>query len=197
MKTLRRGLTNCCAITAGLLLSSLGCGEADEATQLPPPGTELLENGDFVQGLEPWSGTAQDPANVTYAADSGEAVIDVHPLGVDSTGIQFAYTTGLSLHQAKQYRLTFRARATPDRAIRVSIWENGHDLDHNGFPWSSHQANEHDLTSTMSSYTVEWTMPVTNTDAGLCFFMTATPGSSVPIDDGEVVIDDVSLINLD
>lgn len=197
MKTLRRGLTNGYAMGAVLLLGSLGCGAADEATRLPSPGTELLENGDFAGGLEPWSGSAQDSGNATYAVDSGEAVIDVHPLGVDSSGIQLAYTTGLNLQQGKRYRLTFRARAMPDRAIRVSIWENGHDLDQNGFAWSPHQANEHNLTSTMRSYTVEWSMPVTNTDAGICFFMTATPGSSVPIDDGVVVIDDVSLVNLD
>ena len=185
---------------AALLSSCLGCAGSDgegPATLLPPAGTELLENGAFEQGLEPWSGYLMDPANATYAAEDGEAVIDVHPAGIDSGGIQFSYTSGLDLHQGKHYRLEFRARATPNRTIRASIWENGHDLDHNGFAYSPHYANEYDLNSTMRSFTVEWIMPVTNSDAGLCFFMTPTPNAQVLIEEGEVVIDDVSLTPLD
>jgi len=179
---------------AVLLLTAVGCGGADgdEAAALPP-GTELLENGDFGQGLAPWSGNVEDPANATYMVEAGEAVIEVHPIGIDSGGIQLNYTSGLNLHQGERYRLTFRARATPDRTIKASVWENGHDLDHNGFAWSPHQSNEHALIATMRSFTVEWSMPVTNTDAGVCFFMTANPGAPVLIEDGEVVIDDVSL----
>jgi hypothetical protein len=49
----------------------------------------------------------------------------------------------------------------------------------------------------MRSFTVDWVMPVTNTDAGVCFFMTAMAGAPVQIPDGEVVIDDISLTTLD
>jgi hypothetical protein len=40
----------------------------------------------------------------------------------------------------------------------------------------------------MGSYTVEFVMPTTNRDAGLCFFMGDLPG--------QVAIDDVSVVEL-
>jgi Carbohydrate binding domain len=191
-----------------MLAALIGCGGDDEQVErlpssplagtesdvAPPPiGTELLMNGNFEQGFASWDTYLENPNNADYAVDAGEAIVDVHAVAIDTGGIQLKYTSGLNLHQGTEYRLSFRARATPNRTISTSIWENGHDLNGNGSEWSTRQWNDHSLTSTMTAFAVEWVMPVTNTDAGLCFFM-GDPESVVILEDGRAVIDDVSLV---
>ena len=48
----------------------------------------------------------------------------------------------------------------------------------------------------MTAIEVEWVMPVTNTAAGLCFFM-GDPDSEVIQERGTVVIDDVFIVAVD
>jgi hypothetical protein len=209
----RRGGWLFCQQAAAAVVAAafIGCGGDDdgEAEGLPAAqagldgnpsspviGPELLTNGDFAEGLAPWTSYVENPANADYAAEAGEATIDIHAVAVDTGGIQLNYMSGLSLQAGETYRLSFRARATPERTISTSIWENGNDLDGNGFEWSTHQWNDHFLSPVMTAFMVEWVMPVTNTDAGLCFFM-GDPDSSVLLEDGRVVIDDVSLVALD
>lgn len=153
----------------------------------PPPGTELVWNGGFDSGLDGWDHYLMNGGEATYGVVGGEAVIATSALASDYGGIQFS-NNGFPLYSGKSYRFTFRARADAPVTIGTSIWENGHDTDGNGFGWSTYRYDHHTLTTSMASYAVDFTMPLTNGDAGLCFFF------------GDVLatvhIDDVSLKEL-
>jgi hypothetical protein len=160
-----------------------------EVVQPPPPtpGAELIGNGTFDAGLTGWTTFMMNGGDATYAAVNGEAVVSIAAPASDYSGIQLSYN-GLPLEAGKTYRLSFRARADTYRYIYTSIWENGHDLDGNGFAWSTYRFDYEFLTPEMTPFTFDFVMPATNPDAGLAFFMGDTAG--------QVVIDDVSLVPL-
>jgi hypothetical protein len=153
----------------------------------PTPGPELVGNGTFDDGLTGWTTFLMNGGAATYAVENGEAVVSITAAATDYSGIQISYN-GLPLEAGKTYRLSFRARADWYRYVETSLWENGHDLDGDGFAWSTYRFDSHYLTPYMTPYTVEFVMPATNSDAGLCFFMGDATGT--------VVLDDVSVVAL-
>jgi hypothetical protein len=156
-----------------------GCGAQDEAVQAPGPaaqlrldkGPELVQNGDFANGLTGWTTWLMNGGAADYAVKNGRAVISIHASATDYSGIQLSTGVGFALEAGKTYRLTFTARGEAPGTLRTSIWENGQDLNGDGFAWSTHRFDEHALTTTMTRYTVDFTMTASNPSAGLCFFM--------------------------
>jgi hypothetical protein len=111
---------------------------------------------------------------VALAVAGGELNVTVSAVGVAATDVQVKYMGGLPLTVGKTYRLSFDARADSARTMDTSVWENGHDLDGNGFAWSTYHYDTHPITTSMSTYTVDFTMPLTNSDAGIAFFVGAS-----------------------
>jgi len=93
-----------------------------------------------------WSGTVGSTADdeLGYLRDErgrgdlldlgGELECVISTTTTASTNIQLQYTGGLNLVSGHNYRFTFDAYATADRALDTSIWENGHDLDNTASP---------------------------------------------------------------
>lgn len=71
-------------------------------------------------GTEDWAGFAAG----SMAIDSGEMKIDIQNQGNQFWSIQFNQM-GISLKQGKNYRLSFDARSTVNRQIRVSLEQDG------------------------------------------------------------------------
>ncbi len=153
----------------------------------PPPGTELVWNGGFDSGLDGWDHYVMNGGNAVYGVVGGEAVVATSSVASDYSGIQLS-NNHFPLYSGKTYRFTFRARASTPMTLGTSIWENGHDTSGDGFGWSTYHFEYQAVTTSMATYTVDFTMPVTNGDAGLCFFM----GDFL----GTVYLDDVSLKEL-
>ena len=84
--------------------------------------------------------------------------------------------------------MTFDAYADADRPLDTSIWENGHDVDGDTFVWSTHGYKTHNITTTKTKYTFDFTNSLTNYDAGLAFFC----GDST----SDIYIDNVSFKEL-
>ncbi len=134
-------------------------------------GPELVENGDFSAGMTGWNTWLMNGGAADYAVKNGRAVVSIHSSATDYSGIQLSTGAGFALEAGKTYRLTFTARGEAPGTLRTSVWENGQDLNGDGFAWSPHRFDEHALTTTMTRYTVDFTMTSSNGNAGVCFFM--------------------------
>ena len=135
----------------------------------PAQGTNMVENGDFSAGKAHWTNWAQHGASMSTSTDSGILTIVVPTIGTYSSDVQVSSLSSLYCVQGKNYRLSFEAWADEARSLETTINENGHDLDNNGFPSSPHKWQAHAITTSKATYTMEFAMPVTNTDAGLLF----------------------------
>ncbi len=103
-------------------------------------GVNLIENGNFADGLRSWNkNLGKDwgsglTGNATVSVASG--VLDINVVSVDSgnpTDIQVNQTSpGFLLSNGFTYKVTLTARADSSDTIGVSVWENGHDTNNNG-----------------------------------------------------------------
>lgn len=165
------------AVLAAALLAA--CGGEDAPVEAAGPaaalrlerGPELVQNGEFSAGMAGWNTWLMNGGAADYAVKNGRAVVSIHASATDYSGIQLSTGAGFALEAGKTYRLTFTARGEAPGTLRTSIWENGQDLNGDGFAWSTHRFDEHALTTTMTRYTVDFTMTSSNPNAGVCFFM--------------------------
>ena len=132
----------------------------------------MLSNGKFSQGLQHWSHGFSNGTTGTIEVVDRHLRVEVSSLGdPDSISNFRVHQGGLNLEAGQRYILEFDAWAESTREIGISVWENGNDLDGNGFGWSPHSTNRFSLSSTRNRYSHEFTMDITNTDAGLAFFV--------------------------
>jgi hypothetical protein len=115
-------------------------------------GGNLVRNGGFDSGMTNWDTYEMNGGVATFSISGGELECVISTTTTASTNIQLQYTGGLNLVSGHNYRFTFDAYATADRALDTSIWENGHDLDNNGFAWSTYQYSWHSLTTTKQPF---------------------------------------------
>ena len=144
-------------------------------------------NGDFDDGFSNWELYCMNDAEATAMVENGYLKLYIIKTGSYNYNIQVSQG-GLDLVQGRDYRLTFDAWADAKRTLKTSIWENGHDVDGNGFAWSPHGIETYEITTTKSRYSFTFTMALTNHDAGLAFFC----GDS----DIDLYIDNVSFVEL-
>jgi len=147
-------------------------------------GSELLLNGDFSDGTTHWNAYTQNGAAGSFALEQGLLHYAITTVGANYYDVQLQYLGGFSCILNKQYRLSFEARADATKTISTTINENGHDLDGNGINYSAHAYKEFTISTIKATYTLDFTMPVTNNDAGLLFLIGA--------DDSDLYIDNVS-----
>ncbi|HTN53137.1 MAG TPA: carbohydrate binding domain-containing protein [Anaeromyxobacter sp.] len=154
---------------------------------LPP----AVSNGDFGAGLAGWDSFAMNGGSLALSVVSGALQASIAAPGTSPYDLQVKYVGGgVNLEQGSSYRLSFDAWASAPRTILSTVWENGRDLDGNGSAWYTYTLPlpTHSLTTTPATFTVDFTMPTTNREAGVAFFV----GSST----AAVYLDNVSVTRL-
>ncbi len=153
----------------------------------PPPGTELVDNGDFAERLRGWQTWLQDGGGATFGVTKGAANVTVTTAATTPYGIQL-HRGELPLFAGRRYRFSFTAWADAPGTIDALVEENGHDVDGDGFPWTSYTYGSYTLETAPQRYSTEFTVPLTNVDAGVYFFLGQASG--------KVRVDDVSVVEL-
>jgi hypothetical protein len=156
------------AVVCSLIgLVASGCGSSSSGSD---SDGGMVQNGGF-NGMAHWDTWQQNGAEATFSTQGGVLTCNISARTALSTNIQLKYVGGLDLVSGHTYRLSFDGWADANRSLDTSIWENGHDLDENGFAWSTYKYSTHALTTSTQHFTVDFTMPFTNSDAGIAFFL--------------------------
>ncbi len=96
----------------------------DDATSAS--SDNMLSNGDFSEGLDPWLTFCQD-GECMLSVDKDEALdVDIKRLGTVEHGVQ-VYHDGFSLEEGCVYKLTFDARCDIEREVELRFQLNGGD----------------------------------------------------------------------
>ncbi len=154
----------------------------------PANGTELLVNGDFAQGSDYWTTAGSKSWDFSTAMDGGAIKCDLNASAA-SYGIyelQYHQQLGMFLDQSAGYRLSFKARATSARSLRVTIQEKNIDVNGDGQMYSSYVYFDPAITTTMQTYTYDFIMGDPSDHNGRIVF--ALGGSA-----DDVWLDDISL----
>ena len=118
--------------------------------QTTPVGTELLVNGDFSAGVNPWH-LGVYGGSASGKVVNGEYETSIAQAGSQAWNIQFTQT-GLKLEKGKTYTLSFKARAASARTVEVNIGMSGS-------PYTSYMGSFNaQLTTAMQSFTKTFTM---------------------------------------
>lgn len=160
---------------------------ADARSNLLLHGVELVQNGSFSRGLDGWETWLQDGGDAGFTVSHGRAVVRVRTPATTDWGIQL-HTHGQALTAGRAYRLRFRARADVPAVIDALVREHDSDKNGDGSPWSAYAYRTYGVSSGWAQYTAEFTMPLDDSNAGVCFFV----GQAT----SKVLIDDVSLVEL-
>ncbi len=119
---------------------------------------ELLENGDFSDGLEGWSANFNEGGVGSYDASSGELLVDITNGGTDDWHVQLSQSP-LKIRKGENYTVSFYARADAlNRSIKVLVGEVGDD-------YTPYGIEEYNLTTTMTYYEFTFTMTENTDDA--------------------------------
>ncbi len=126
--------------------------------------SNLLQNGDFANGITGWNSYFAAPATGTIANETGLARISITNAGVNEYDIQLWQATPLTA--GKTYTLDFdiKAEATPKNFKIV--------VEHNGDPWTKYVEQAKSITTpanTIQHFTVTWTQGVADAGARLVF----------------------------
>ena len=116
---------------------------------------DLLTNGDFENGTEPWVGN-----NLSVVA--GEAFVSETNAGGNPWDTQLVHAN-LQFEENKEYVFTFYARAAADRKITVAIQNVG--------VWSDQFRADYDLTTTMTMYTATFNASSSFSNVQIGFLM--------------------------
>jgi hypothetical protein len=131
----------------------------------------MIVNRDFSDGLSNWD---------QYLAHGGKALItvesDVLHVAVLSRGrspsdIQIGQgQPGLNCIEGKTYRVSFEAWSGCFASLTTAVGENGHDINHDGFAWSSHSYVSYFVTKSKRVFSSIFKMKGNNPNASLTFF---------------------------
>jgi len=108
--------------------------------------TELLSNGTFSGGQDPWWTSGAVSATVA----GGESCLNITQAGTNVYDVIFGQA-GIGLNQGATYTLTFTARADQATAFKTL-------LQYDGAPYTSYFAADVDVTSTPKTYAYTFTM---------------------------------------
>lgn len=100
--------------------------EPEQEEENPVTGENMLENGDFSKGVDPWLTFCQDGECEISVTSDGELDVDIKNLGTVAHGVQL-YHDGFSLDEGCVYKLTFDARSDIDRELEMRFQINGGD----------------------------------------------------------------------
>ncbi len=86
----------------------------------------MLSNGDFSAGVDPWLTFCQDGDCAISVNPEGALDVDIKNLGTVEHGVQL-YHDGFSLEEGCEYKLTFDAYSNIERKIQLRFQLNGGD----------------------------------------------------------------------
>ncbi|GAE32786.1 carbohydrate binding domain-containing protein [Alkalihalobacillus hemicellulosilyticus] len=123
-----------------------------ERLQLDFEVGNLLENGTF-EGLAGWRAEAFNPGAATFSVEEGQAKVAITNIGTDDWNIQL-FQHGVNIEQDATYEVSFDAKSTVDRPLRVQIQRNGEEDN----IWTEYFDQTVSLTDSLETYTFEFTM---------------------------------------
>lgn len=113
-------------------------------------GENMISNGDFSAGIDPWMTFCQDGECVLEVNADGELDIDITNIGTVEHGVQL-YHDGFSLQEGCVYKITFDAHSDIDRPVQMRFQLNGGD-------YHAYYMEYVDLVSDKTSYEYTFTM---------------------------------------
>ncbi len=139
---------------------------------------DLLVNGDF--GTSGWFTWMADwnSTNATATYDAGYIELDIVDVGSENWNIQL-YQEGLELVDTKTYRITFEAMSTVDREVNVKLIG------------ATEYVQTIALTSTMTTFIVDFTVTEDNLNAKLDFELGGAQGGITVSVPSVVTIDNI------
>jgi beta-glucanase (GH16 family) len=156
-----------------------------------PIGVNLLENGDFDNGMDNWTFYSPDSDQLGIEVVAGKLEITLVTSGANSWDRQ-VYLPKIDYRQGYNYTLKFKAKSSkPSRKMNVSLgW-----LDEaNNYFWNGYHSKILDLTNAEEQHVIDFSVDTAGTDIGR---ITLELGN---IQDGNaedlfVTLDDFELIN--
>ncbi|MCR5282876.1 MAG: carbohydrate binding domain-containing protein [Lachnospiraceae bacterium] len=149
----------------------------------------LIRNGDFTDYRAAWVPFTDSSATAKVSFKEQEAKIDVEKIGSQDWHIQLNQDN-IKLEKGKKYKLSFQAKASTDRKIKVTLQENGGD-------WKDYSgALLAELTDTYQTFEKEFTM-THETDAKSRFNIAAGVINGEAVSGKHTIwVDDVSLVEV-
>jgi len=139
-----------------------------------------LKNGDFSEGLSPWTNYIHFDANASISEENGEAKATIASEGNETWSVLLEQGN-LSLAKGVVYELSFAARSTKERDAEVTL-ENAQ--------YHRYFEKVISLSDEMQQYTYEFTMP---SDDIASFKMLLGKNALSPVGAHDVFIDNVVL----
>ncbi len=106
----------------------------DSETPEDPTETNLIKNGDFADGKEPWTDYVDNAASAKTAFTGNKARYEITNTGTADWNIQLKQE-GLAMEKGAKYKVNFKIASSVDRQVRVAImgtgdaWCAGADID--------------------------------------------------------------------
>ncbi len=144
------------------------CGVTVSAPVCTNPS--VVSNGEFDSGTANWQLYVNTTAGASWSVVTGaglsgnnSAKATISNGGGTDSDIQLYSSIG-SLSNGKTYQVTFKAKASGSRSIRVGVLRGAS-------PWTNFLAENVNLTTSVQSFTLEFTMSENNSDARVDFFI--------------------------
>lgn len=156
--------------------------QAVESTQ-----SNMINNGEFTNGIDGWSHYAADDADMEVSNENGALKVDVNSVGDANWKVQVA-TDGFKLVKGAEYKLKFDVSSTIPRKIEGGLQQNGGD--YKCYGW-----NIFDVTPEKQTFTLDFVMKDdTDLTPKLCFSL-GNPGEE--LDPHTIVFDNIELVMVD
>ncbi len=148
-------------------------------------GENMLANGDFSAGVDPWLTFCQDGECALSVNGDGELDIDIKNLGTVDYGVQL-YHDGFSLAEGCVYKIAFDAHCDIDRQVEMRFQLNGGD-------YHAYYSEIVDLVPEKTHYEYTFTMKETTDPAPRFCFNSGLMGALASTDAHHVYFDNFVL----
>ncbi|SCW43089.1 Carbohydrate binding domain-containing protein [Lachnospiraceae bacterium C10] len=148
-------------------------------------GANMLENGDFKDGISKWSQYVDASASGDIKAENGKVIVKVDNAGTADWNVQLKQG-GLALKAGKTYKISFKASSTVARKMKLAIMRDKGD-----YKWFG--GINADLTDKEQTFTATFTPEADDNDTIVCqlsmgkYGDTDTPASTITISDVTLV----------
>ena len=164
--------------------------EEEPAEQESLMGYNMIDNGDFAEGLGVWTIYFEGGSGALDVNADGQLEMKVTKLGTKEHSVQIYYD-GFGLEQGCVYEMSFDAAATIEREVQYRIQINGGDY----HPYSSETLV---LTPEMQHFTIQFTMEEASDPAPrLCFNMGLYGNTDANIAEHSFLLDNLELYCVD
>jgi hypothetical protein len=127
---------------------------------IPDDSANLIGNGDFSLGRTLWWGGVGSglDAEATISYLNGEFAMQQIQPGSEWWAIGMSYQPGLLVEEGRIYSLSFEAKASQNRHIKMRIGERGRDLNGNGEIYDNYLMGNYELTTDWITFSSEFGM---------------------------------------